>query len=86
MRTKVVHTSLDCSVLLIGNLYGWNGGQSYSNEECEAAIFSTIIVSITFVIAEEGLRSQNAQPKIAKIRLQSTSISLNLAKNTKLSH
>ena len=67
----MVHTSLDCSFLLIGKLCGWNGGQSYSNEECEAAIISTVIVSITFVIAEKGTKitkctAKNCEDKIAK--------------------
>jgi len=47
MRVMVV---LNCSVLLDGRLWSGHGGKSHSKHECKVVLFSTVIVSITFVI------------------------------------
>jgi len=39
MRTKVVHISLGCSVLLTGKSQSRHGGNSHSECECKSALF-----------------------------------------------
>ena len=70
MRVKVVHTSLDSSVVLTGKLCSWHSGNSHSEQEHKAALFVTAIVSITFIITEGGVKiakhAKNRKGKIVK--------------------
>jgi len=74
MRAKVVHASLDCSVLLAGKSWSTSsehGGNLHSEQEHKVAIFSIITVSITFLITGGGAKvakcaAQNRKDEITK--------------------
>jgi len=59
---------LYCSVLLAGKSWSGHGGNSHSERDSKAALFLTIIVSITFVRTEGGVKcaAQIHKEKIIK--------------------
>jgi len=65
MRAKVVHTSLDCSVLLAGKSHRGHSGNSQSKREHKVAL-------LLVVITGEGDKFIKRAAFISKIRLQST--------------
>jgi len=70
LREHVPTAAMDlyCSVLLFRKSWRGHGGNSHSERNSKAALFLTIIVSITFVRTEGGVKcaAQNHKEKIIK--------------------